>query len=239
MIKTKFIIFLTLVLGILAQAQSNLSGTVLYKASHNKTKIKKDSGEKSEGIEGANQLLQNASDVYTTLNFNSKESSYRVNKKLKVDGIDSINITYFFAGGDNLFYCNNDSLKVVQSNTSLGKLYLIKKDSPNWVITKETKMIDGLTCTKAYSTILEGDKEKVGATAWFCPSIPVGFGPLEYFGLPGLIIELQFSKMTFIAEKINLNKKNVVIEKHKNAPILTLEEFMAIAKKRTPDFFEN
>ncbi len=226
----------------ISQSQSKLSGTVIYKASHDKTQIKK--GEKSSdgntaGIEGANQLLKNASDVRATLSFSEKESSYRVNEKLEVDGIESINITYFFAGGDNLYYHNRDSLNVLKSNTSLGKTFLIKNKLLNWKITKETKKIDDLLSIKAFATSPTEEKTKIVATAWFSPSIPIGYGPMEYFGLPGLIIELKFSKMTFIAEKINLQDKNVVIEKHKEAPIVTPQEFRVIAKKKTPEFFDN
>ena len=62
-------------------------------------------------------------------------------------------------------------------------------------------------CLKAYSTTSKDKIKKIQATAWFCPDIPVGYGPMQYFGLPGLIIELHFSKMTFIVEKINLKNK--------------------------------
>lgn len=242
MFKYKICLLLAISFSLISKGQSDLSGTVSYKAYHEKTYINKNknnSNEKAEGIEGANELLNNASDIYATLNFNSEGSSYRVDEKLQVDGIESINITYFFAGANNLYYHNKDSLSVIQTNTSLGKIFLIKNELPSWIITKETKMIDGLECIKAYTTNLSGDKKRPAATVWFSPSIPVNYGPMQYFGLPGLIIEVQFGKMTLIAEKISLNKKNVVIEKPQKAPIVTPEEFMAIAKKKTPDFFEN
>lgn len=242
MIKYKLTLIITLALGIIAQGQSNLSGTVIYKASHDKTLIensKESTDKESEGVKGANDLLNNASDVYTTLNFNNKESSYSVNEKLRVDGMTSINITYFFAGGENLFYHNKDSLGIIISNSSLGKKYLIKYDAPNWVITKETKQIDDLLCIKANATTTIDKKEKIIATAWFCPNIPISYGPMQYYGLPGLIIELHFSKMTLIAEKINLNKENVIIEKHKESPVLTHEEFLEIAKEKASGFFDN
>lgn len=232
-------IILFLILGFTAQGQKDISGTVLYKASHNKTLITENKDNNKEGIKAANELLNNASDIHATLTFNNKESSYRVDDKLEIDGIKSLNITYLFAGGKNLFYHNRDSIHLLEANSSFGKIYLIKQDPPNWIITKETKDIDGLKCVMAYSTTTSGSKEKIDATAWFSPSIPVSYGPMRYFGLPGLIIELQFSKMTFIAEKINLNIENVVIEKHKSQEILSHKEFMEIAKKNAPGFFEN
>ena len=239
MLKYKLFIIIVLISGLAAPAQSNLSGMVSYKASYAKNYIKKDLKDKKEGKEGANELIKNSSDVYATLKFNSEGSSYRVDEKLQVDNIESINITYFSAGSNHLYYHNKDWLNILQSNETLGKRFLIKRKSPNWNITKETKMIDDLLCIKAYSTISENNKEKAGPTAWFSPSIPVNYGPMQYFGLPGLIIELQFGSVTFIAKKISLNKDHVIVEKPQEAPIVTPEEFMAIAKKKTPDFFEN
>lgn len=224
------------------QGQSNLSGEVVYEASYDKTLIEETSLKNKDGIEGANKIIEDASSITATLRFNTNESSYQLDKKLKIDENGELNITFFFAGGDNLFYHNKDSLSLFQTNTSLGKMFLIRRDLPNWVITKETKKIDDLICFKAYSVIPNEDdntSEKIGAVAWFCPSIPISYGPMEFFGLPGLIIELHYSKMTFIAQKINLNKKNVIIEKPLDAEIITVKEFNVLARKKIPSFFEN
>lgn len=100
-------------------------------------------------------------------------------------------------------------------------------------------MIDGLSCINAYTTNLSGDKKRHAATVWFSPSIPFNYGPMHYFRLPGLIIEVQIGHITLIAEKISLNKDHVINEKPQEAQVVTSEEFMAIAKKKTPEFFEN
>jgi len=56
----------------------------------------------------------------------------------------------------------------------------------DWIISSEHKEILCFPCIKATSTY-QG-KEVV---AWFTPSIPIPDGPLEYQGLPGLILELS------------------------------------------------
>lgn len=239
-----FIVTLTLFYSV--QGQSNYSGEIQYEATYDKTLIDEKSkiGNK-EGIEGANMLIKSASNITAKLTFNQNESCYKVDKKLKVKDKTDLNITFFLAGGSNIFYHNRDSLNLLQTNESLGKTFVIKRDIPNWIITKETKKINDLVCVKAYTIIPKkesdpkNDKDKIGAVAWFCPKIPIAYGPMEYFGLPGLIIELKFSKLTFIAKKINLNKENVVIEKPDETKVITVEEFNTIARKKVPSLFEN
>ena len=42
--------------------------------------------------------------------------------------------------------------------------------------------------------------------AWFTPQIPVSFGPLDFNGLPGLVIRVEMAGgRTFSASKIVLN----------------------------------
>lgn len=43
--------------------------------------------------------------------------------------------------------------------------------------------------------------------AWYSPQIPVGHGPLEYWGLPGLILEVSAGNTTMLCTKIVLNPK--------------------------------
>lgn len=123
MLNYKLFIIIILITSLAAHAQSNLAGTVTYRASYTKSYIKKDSKEKRERAEGANELIKNSSDVYATLKFNSENSSYRVDGKLQVDDIESINITYFFAGGDNLYYHNKDLLNVINLTDHLERYF--------------------------------------------------------------------------------------------------------------------
>lgn len=43
--------------------------------------------------------------------------------------------------------------------------------------------------------------------AWYSPQVPVGHGPLEYWGLPGLILEVSAGNTTMLCTKIVLNPK--------------------------------
>ncbi|MCB0399607.1 MAG: GLPGLI family protein [Winogradskyella sp.] len=54
------------------------------------------------------------------------------------------------------------------------------------------------------------DKPSVDMTeveAWYSPQVPVGHGPLEYWGLPGLILEVSAGNTIMLCTKIVLNPK--------------------------------
>lgn len=111
-------------------------------------------------------------------------------------------------------------------NDSLPKL--------NWELGSENKMIGQYMCFKATtfkdedsfdfasfgrrgnnekpkdSTTVntEEDKDipkKIMVTAWYTPQIPVNQGPDMYWGLPGLILEVNVDRTTILCSKIILN----------------------------------
>ncbi|MDD7915639.1 GLPGLI family protein [Polaribacter sp. MSW5] len=57
---------------------------------------------------------------------------------------------------------------------------------------------------------IESTNTKMKPIAWFTPQIPVSFGPLEYNGLPGLVILVEMSNRTISASKIVLNPKEKI-----------------------------
>ena len=44
-------------------------------------------------------------------------------------------------------------------------------------------------------------------TAWYTPEIPVNFGPDNYWGLPGLILEVSEEKLIILCSKVVLSNK--------------------------------
>ncbi len=80
----------------------------------------------------------------------------------------------------------------------------------------------------------------VEVTAWFTPQIPIGNGPGEYAGLPGLILELNVHRTTLLCSKIVLNPK----EQEKIVPPskgkgVTREEYNKIIKEKMDEMREN
>lgn len=71
------------------------------------------------------------------------------------------------------------------------KTYLIKDSLKNldWTITKEKRNIAGFDVLKATTTM--DDKYKTEVTAWYAPKLNFKNGPDEFWGLPGLILEIE------------------------------------------------
>ena len=82
--------------------------------------------------------------------------------------------------------------------------------------------------------------EEVTVTAWFTPQIPVGTGPGEYGGLPGLILELNVDRTTILCSKIVMNPKEAdAIEAPTKGDKVTREEYNLIVKEKTDEMREN
>jgi GLPGLI family protein len=108
----------------------------------------------------------------------------------------------------------------------------------------EFKFIDNFKCYKATSedtvTNAKGKVFTFKVTAWFCPELPSLFGPAGYFGLPGLILELDNSKMTLRATKVlfsKAHKKN--IKPLKKGVKLTKKEYDKFVKEKAKEMFPN
>jgi GLPGLI family protein len=72
---------------------------------------------------------------------------------------------------------------------------------------------------------------KRNVVAWYCPKIPVSFGPKGYGDLPGLILELEEKNITFGAKKITLNPTNIIIEKPSKYKIVSEIEYEKMVDK--------
>ena len=130
----------------------------------------------------------------------------------------------------------------LQEQDIMGKEYLIKdKAEPfEWELSEETKKVGNYTVQKASftkivdskrfstgMTEMENVKDTLQVTVWFTPEIPVSHGPENYFGLPGLILEVQNLGRTLICEKIELNPSAdpVVIELPSKGKEINLAEY--------------
>ena len=80
----------------------------------------------------------------------------------------------------------------------------------------------------------------IEVTAWFTPQIPLGHGPGEYAGLPGLILELNADRTTLLCSKIVMNPKDLPsIEAPSKGSVVTQDEFESIVKEKTQEMRDN
>ena len=149
---------------------------------------------------------------------------------------------------DRVLYKNIADQTFEQEQDVMGKEFLIKDalEPAEWELTGESKKIGNYTAQKAtYTRIvdsqrfstgmteMENVKDTIQVTAWFTPEIPVPHGPENYFGLPGLILELQNQGRTLICEKIELNPsaEPVAIIRPKRGKEVTRDEFKTLQEE--------
>jgi len=70
-------------------------------------------------------------------------------------------------------------------------------------------------------------------TVWYTPEIPVSHGPDKYWGLPGLILEVNADKTHILCSKIIVNPKDkVVIKLPKKGKKVTRKEYEVLMEKQ-------
>lgn len=89
----------------------------------------------------------------------------------------------------------------------------------------------------------EEEKEEVQMTevvAWYTPQIPVSQGPLEYWGLPGLILEVSYDKTTMLCSKIVMNpEEKTKIEAPDKGKIVNKKEYQEIISGKMQEMRNN
>jgi GLPGLI family protein len=81
--------------------------------------------------------------------------------------------------------------------------------------------------------------KEIAVTAWYTPEIPISQGPGEYWGLPGLILEVSADRTTILCSKIVMNpKEKEVIEAPSKGKEITQKEYNDIMIKKMEEMRE-
>ena len=138
-----------------------------------------------------------------------------------------------------------------------------------WKMESETKQIGGYTCYKATAVkpasqsdfrnfrpkkdeAKKDEKEKttnlmdsfempkeVTITAWYAPEIPINQGPENYWGLPGLILEVSDGKTVILCSKVVLNaKEKVAIKAPTKGKVISQKEYDETVTKKMEEMRE-
>lgn len=76
-------------------------------------------------------------------------------------------------------------------------------------------------------------------TAWYTPEVPVNQGPENYWGLPGLILEINDGKTVILCSKVVLNpKEKADIKASTKGKVVTQAEYDDIVVKKMEEFRE-
>lgn len=81
--------------------------------------------------------------------------------------------------------------------------------------------------------------KEIEVIAWYSPDIPVNQGPENYWGLPGLILEVSDGKTVILCSKLVLNsKEKVEIKPASKGKEVTQQEYDEIVKKKMEEMRE-
>ncbi|MBM1106631.1 GLPGLI family protein [Aurantibacter crassamenti] len=87
--------------------------------------------------------------------------------------------------------------------------------------------------------ITSDEKSEEIITAWFTPEIPISNGPGNYWGLPGLILEVNTAKTTMLCTKIVLNAdEKITIAASKKGKEINQADYDALLLKKMDEMSE-
>lgn len=226
---------------VLSGYSQNISGKVTYKFSMKPISEKmidsinkKNASKNAKMNDFTKSVFKNIKDVNGFLEFKNEESLYYAEEEMKIDDGKMFNLNRIFAGDDNKYYKNIKTSEQYHESSVFDELSLIEYEDRKWHITQESKKIGDYLCFKAID--MTSPNQKIKAIAWFTPEIPVNFGPLNFNGLPGLILEVESNKSLIIAIKIELNpQKEIIIVKPTKGKRITAEE----SRKRAEAFWKS
>ncbi|MEN9961199.1 MAG: hypothetical protein RL045_1452 [Bacteroidota bacterium] len=167
----------------------NIMSRLTYLSAEEKDRIKLTWGSTDEGWK---QKM--------TLAFNESQSLYAYGEDNAEQGWSGRKETFFLTKN----FASEHSTDYIDM---LGKTYIVDDTlhTPTWKILNQIKEVAGFICMKA-ETVDTVKNQKI--TAWFAQDIPVMAGPERYFGLPGLILELDINDggVVITASKVEFKK---------------------------------
>jgi len=107
----------------------------------------------------------------------------------------------------------------------------------NWTLINEKNIIKGYECFMAKTTFediaFDNNIKTFEVIAWYAPSIPIRHGPDEFWGLPGLILEIEFNNIKIKASEITLmTDESYKFKEPNKGKIVSLDEYSLIKKEK-------
>ena len=220
----------------------------------------KKSGEDAVFSASLLEAMKLASEKTYLLTFNKQECLYEEIQKLdkpKAPSTGMVMSVTFSSNGKT--YLDTKAKSKIVEDEIFGKEFLIVDAlvKPDWKLVDETKKIGDYTCYKAEIIIpvtekqkkdfkdflkkqenkislfpMQEPKDKV-VTAWYTPEIPFSLGPRNYWGLPGLILEVNEGNLIMLCSKVTLSNKEVTKIKIPNTgKKVTQAKFDALEKEK-------
>ncbi len=166
-------------------------------------------------------------------------------------------------------YKNVKENQLIQSQEFYGKKFLVKDklQKIEWKMGSESKQIGQYMCFKATASVpkdqlnwynfswrdirrpstteaseenKEPEIEMTEVEAWYTLQIPVSHGPAEFWGLPGLILEVSAGNTVMLCTKVVINPDEVVeIEAPSKGKEITIKDYQATVKGKMQEMRDN
>jgi GLPGLI family protein len=225
------------------------------------------SGIPADRIEMIKERMKSQLEKTYILSFNKTASIYKEEEKLdqSAGGRGGMRFMMIGRGASGNYYKNTQTKTSSKESEFSGKNFLIKDDlvSYEWKMEQETKMIGQNLCFKATTVIEmperstnfrfgrgnnneedekeneEPKTEQVIVTAWYTLDIPVSQGPGDYWGLPGLILEVGYGNTNILCTKIVMNPKDKIeIKEPEKGKKVSQKEYDEIIKEKMKEMRE-
>jgi GLPGLI family protein len=214
--------------------------------------------------------LKNRLEKTYVLNFNKEESVFNEEDKLDAISGATDSWGSNFAQGEQYKNVKENALVQSQEFYGKQFLVKDELQAIEWKMGTESKQIGQYMCFKATAlvptkeltwydfswsdlrpaTTTESDSTEVKPTepeikmteveAWYTPEIPVSHGPGEYWGLPGLILEVSAGNTTMLCSKIVMNpKEKIKIEAPDKGKEITKSAYQATIQEKMLEMRNN
>ncbi len=248
---TRIIVLIMLLAAQLLSAQ-NFNGVVTYKTDR-KMDFRMDSTKvSSEMQKQLHEMMRKQFQKEFTLRFNTSESTYKEEASLEAPQPAGMQVIMLGGGEADELYKNIKEERFSSKRDMMGKTFLVKDqlNKFDWELINETKKIGNYVCFKAEAkrtvrdfaplneetTEEEPEEREITITAWYTLEIPIGNGPENYWGLPGLILETNDGSQRILCSKIVLNpKKKIEITEPVKGKIVNEEKYEEIMQKKVKE----
>jgi GLPGLI family protein len=214
--------------------------------------------------------LKNRLEKTYVLNFNREESVFEEEEKLDAISGATDSWGQNFTPGERYKNIKEGALVQTQEFYGKVFLVKDSLPEINWKMGKETKSIGQYLCIKATASVptdeltwydfswsqLRTEEQSEGNTsddpvseetvdmtqieAWYTPQIPVGHGPGEYWGLPGLILEVSAGNTVMLCSKIVMNpRERIQIKAPEKGKEITKKDYQATVVMKMQEMRDN
>lgn len=173
---------------------------------------------------------------YMNLDTDGKKSLFYNDSKFKIDSIVAKSNNLNQLTNQKNYNLNLDYKIYKDYNSSKIKFYIKRfntdffieeNEIPDWELTNEFLEIANYKCQKAH-TNYKGREW----TAWFTNEIPLSDGPYKFYGLPGLVVQIQDKNKIHTFSLIHvINIENPYLKIPNKAKLITRNQFDNIMKK--------